>query len=270
MLLATVAGFAFLFNFVGRRGQGEASVVHTLSYAQVIDGDTYNVTQWINVFATHGADYTITHTAPDNLYATGQDYEAVNGWIHGGKAGQFVVDIPMFSRRAFLHEAEMKGAAIPIKILNWDASGELKQLTLTVGPELTKQIMEGWVVHGNLIYPMKLADGRLEFGESSQLLTNFLTPSAQQQFGPGRYYGPNYDNEEVINVEGTFRTLANSLIGWSLSTEDYTRAPSPATEGRAQLFLFARSPDSFRITGSQFGQEIGYVLYHLDLFKPGP
>ena len=60
LLLATIAGFAWLFNAVGRRGLGEASVVHTLSYARAIDGNTYDVMQWINVFATHGADYKIT------------------------------------------------------------------------------------------------------------------------------------------------------------------------------------------------------------------
>ena len=122
LLLATIAGFALLFNAVGRRGQGEASVIHSLSYARAIDGDTYEVMQWINVFATRGAHYTITHAAPHNLYATGQDYEPVNGLIESGKDGRFIVDIPMFSRRAFLHEAEMKGANIPVKIVSWEGA----------------------------------------------------------------------------------------------------------------------------------------------------
>ena len=85
LLLATVAGFALLFDLVGRRGQGEANVVHSLSYARAIDGDTYDVMQWVNVFAARGANYTITHAAPHNLYATGQDYESVNGLIESAK-----------------------------------------------------------------------------------------------------------------------------------------------------------------------------------------
>src|SRR5215469_7079634 len=109
LLLATIGGFALIFNAVGRRGQGETSVIHSLSYARAIDGDTYNVTQWIDVFATHGAQYTIQHNAPHNLYGTGQDFEMVNGWIESGKGGRLTVDIPMFSRRALLHQAEMKG-----------------------------------------------------------------------------------------------------------------------------------------------------------------
>ena len=122
LLLATVAGFALLFDVVGRRGQGGACVVHSLSYARGLVGDTYDVMQWVNVFAVRGAHYTITHAASHNLYATGQDYEPVNGVIESGKDGRFVVDMPMFSRRAFLHEGEMKGANIPVKIVSWDGA----------------------------------------------------------------------------------------------------------------------------------------------------
>lgn len=270
LLLATVGVFAWIFNVVGRRGQGEASVIHSLSYAREIDGDTYNVTQWIDVFATHGAQYAIQHNAPHNLYATGQDYEAVNGLIESGKGGRLMVDIPMFSRRALLHQAEMKGANIPVQILNWEGADGLKQLTLTVGPEFTKQIMQGWVVQGNRVYGMDIVDGRLEFGHSSPLI-DFLPKSGYQPQNPyANMYGSVYGNE-TTNVDAQYRELVKPLIGWGLRTEDLERLkPSDAgVSGRAQLFLFARSPESFHVSGSQLGHEIGYVLYRLDLFKPG-
>jgi hypothetical protein len=273
LLLVTIAGFAWLFNVVGRRGQGESSVVHTLSYARAIDGNTYDVTQWINVFATHGADYKITHAAPDNLYATGQDYESVNGWIQSGKEGQFMVDIPMFSRRGLVHEAEMKGAEIPVKIVNWDGAGTLKRLSLTVGPDFTKQILEGWVVQGNTVYTMKISDGQLQFDQSSrQGLDTFISSQGPQQMAP--YYRSPYANpsmsDDITNVQSNFQKLAKPLIGWCLETKDLQHASSSATDGRAELFLFARSPESFCLANSQFSREIGYVLYHLDLFKPEP
>lgn len=271
LLLVTVAGFAWLFNLVGRRGQGETSLVHTLSCARSIEGDTYDVMQWINVFTTHGADYTITHAAPDNLYASGQDYEPVKGWIESGKAGRFVVDIPLFSRRALMHEAEMKGANIPVKILGWDGTGGLRKLTLNAGPEFTKQILEGWVVQGDQLYAMKLKEGSLEFGTSGQQpLSSFLSASGPQYFGPGYgpYYGRPYEKQDV-DVDGQFRKMAKALIGWSLDTEDLDHAPASATDNRVELFLFARSPQGFAVSGSQFGREVGYVLYRFDLFKPG-
>jgi hypothetical protein len=271
LLLATVVGFAWLFNIVGRRGQGEASVVHTLSYARSVDGDTYNVMQWVNVFATRGAHYTIKHPAPHNIYATGQDYEPVNGWIESGKDGQFKVDIPMFSRRAFLHEAEMKGANLGVKIESWDGAETLKKLSLTMRPDFTNQILEGWVVQGDQAYAMKLTGGRLEFGDPGKQSLSSLLSESGSQHGVPDYANPYDDDTAVTDVKGRFRELVKPLIAWSLNTENFTRADAsaPAADGRVQLFLFARSPESFCISGSQFGREIGYVLYHLDLFRPG-
>ena len=269
LLLATIGGFACIFNVVGRRGQGEVSVIHTLSYARAIDGDTYDVMQWVNVFARRGANYTIQHNASHNLYSTGQDYESVNGWIENGKGGRFTVDIPMFSRRAFVHEAEMKGASIPVRILNWDGAETLKQLTLSVGPDFTKEVLEGWAVQGNHVYAMKLANGQLEFGNSdAQPLSTFLPkPGYQQQ---PYMYGASYGNV-VTNVNDQFRALVKPLMSWCLRGDDSEHRVMPGQEAdrRVQLFLFARSPQSFSVLGSQLGRETGYVLYHLDLFKPG-
>jgi hypothetical protein len=71
-------------------------------------------------------------------------------------------------------------------------------------------------------------------------------------------------------VEGQFSKLVKPLIAWSLGAEDFTKinAAPPSAKGRVQLFLFARSPEGFCITSPGLGHEIGYVLYHFDLFKP--
>jgi hypothetical protein len=227
------------------------------------------VTQWINLFATRGAHYTIQHSAPHNLYATGQDYEAVNGWIESGKDGKFIVDIPMYSRRALLHQAEMKGADISVKIVNWEGAGKLKQLTLTVGSDFTKQILDAWVVQGNQIYTMKVSEGRLEVGNSYEEPLSALMSAPNP--APSGYMGRAEYESEPVNEDAEFRKLAKPLIAWSLGTQDFTlaRMSSGEIDRHAQLFIFARSPQGFCVTGSQFGHEIGCVLYHLDLFKPG-
>jgi hypothetical protein len=265
LLLATIAAFAALFSFAGRRGQGESSVVHTLSYADSIGGEHYNVMQWINVFATRGAHYTITHTAPHNLYASGQDYESVNGFIQSGKDGRFIVDVPMFSRRALLHQAEMKGANLGVKIVKWQGAGTQIEMTLAVQPEFTKQILDGWVVQADRVYPMKVVDGQLEFGKLVyRTLSSLESESSSQPPFINQYQSGKND----IDVEAEFRKLAVPLMAWSFDTRDFTNAPLPAANGRADLFLFARSPEGFGMTGAKFGREVGYVLYHLDLFKP--
>jgi hypothetical protein len=270
LLLATVAGFGFLFFLVGHRGAGETNVVHSLSYARAIDGDSYKVTQWANVFAVRGSQYTITHPAPHNLYASGDEYETVKGWIQNGKDGRFVVDIPMFSGRAFLHEAEMKGDHIAPKVVTWDGADNLTKLILAIGPDVAKQVLEGWVVTGDQIYPAMISQAQLEFDDThKELLETFVASarSAQNQI----VYGPAPQNSPEDEAD-RFRKLADSLIVWSLGStagarDSQTAGAPPAAKNRVQLFLFARSPKGFEVTGGEF-HEVGFVLYHLDLFKP--
>ncbi len=248
-------------------------MVHTLSYARGIDGRTYNVTQWSNVFATRGAYYTITHSAPHNLYATGQDYEPVNGRIRSGRDGRFQVDIPVYSRRAFLHEAEMTGDDTAVTILDWNGAGKLNSLRLATGPDFPKQVLEVYAVYANGYYPMEWKNGELTLSPGGQgELSSLLSPSQLQQFMSSSPYYYASEDEAPAAAEDRFRNAVKPLIAWSLGIpsrlQEYLESPR-ATDGRVQLFIFARSPQSFSITGSQFGRETGYVLYHVDLFKPG-
>ena len=73
---------------------------------------------------------------------------------------------------------------------------------------------------------------------------------------------------DITNVQSNFQKMAKPLMEWSLATKDWQRAPSSATAGHAELFLFARSPESFCLDNYQFSREIVYFLYHLDLFNP--
>jgi hypothetical protein len=265
LLLATIGGFALLFHLVGRGGQREASVVHTLSYARSINGDSYNVTQWINVFATRGAHYTITHGAPHNLYATGQEHEPVNGWIQNGRDGRFFVDIPMFSRRAFLHQAVMKGANIPVQMESATGAGASDKFKLMIGADFRKQIVESWVVKGDRLFALQLNDDRLEVAGEEPLDALLSANNALQPF----YMYSSED--EAIDVNGEFRKLVRPLIAWSLGAAEKKSgqiASFRPTDDGVQLFIFARSPESFGIAGQQFGRETGYVLYHLDLETP--
>ena len=274
--LATITGFAFLFFLVGRRGSGEMNVVHSISYARPVAGDTYDVMQWANAFAARGSHYTITHSALHNLYSTGDEYEAVKGWIQNGKDGRFVVDIPMFSRRGFLHQAEMKGDHISPQVMTWDFKNNLSKVIVSIGPDAAKQILSGWVVAGDQIYSAKIANGQLEFDDSFQeSLENFASSASAQQ--NQMMYGQAQNTPQF--EEDRFRKLANSLIVWTLGVERSQMPgvpppapttpviPSRATNNRVQLFLFAHSPQSFNVTGNDF-REVGYVLYHFDLFKP--
>jgi hypothetical protein len=269
LLLATVTVFSLIFNWVGRRGQGETSVTHSLSYARAIEGNKYDVMQWGNIFAVHGAHYSITHDSPHNLYATARDYEPVNGVIINGKDGRFVADIPMFSRRPYLHAAEMNGIDIPAKIVQWDGSTVLKHFSVSIGTDFSKQVLGGWAVLGDQVYAMKLKNDCLEFDDAYKEEYEMFASSAGQPWVNNMMY----DQPQAkipADSEEHFQKMAKALIPWSLgpgwATNQTTGATTPAK--RVQLFLFARSPKSFAIKSAELGSEVGYVLYHFVLNSP--
>jgi hypothetical protein len=272
-LLLAVAGFGLLFHYLGRRGQGEASAVHSLSYARAVGDTTYEVTQWINVFVSRGNFYTIRHDAPHNLYATANDYEPVNGVVHSGKDGVFMVDIPLYSQRAFLHQARMTGDDTWVQVMTWPAERD-QEFALAVGPHFPSQPLKIWASYHDTIYPMRLADGVL-VSEPGKPLSQFLSSAKLVQAGmhnPYGYAGRGPGGEEATgDVEATFSKFAELLIGWSLGGVDgfqYRVTGHPSDNDRIQLFIFARSPSSFSIAAKDFGRETGYVLYHRDCVRP--
>ena len=142
--LLTVAGAGVLLYFLGRRGHDEATAVNSLACARQIDADTYDVTQWVNVFVTRGATYRITHDAPHNLYSGCQDREAIRGLIANGKDGVFQVDIPLFSHRPFLHRAKLKGDHIKLDVVRWSVGERLEELVLAAEPGFPQRAAEVW------------------------------------------------------------------------------------------------------------------------------
>lgn len=273
MMLLAVAGFGLLFHRLGRRGQGEVSAVHSLSYARAVGDATYEVTQWINVFVSRGDFYTIRHDAPHNLYATANDYEPVNGVVRSGKDGVFLVDIPLYSQRGFLHQARMTGDDTWVQAMTWPGEHG-QEFALAVGPHFPSQPLKIWSVYHDTIYPMRLREGVL-VSESGKPLSQFLSSAKLAQAGmhnPYGYAGRGSGEEETAgDVEAIFSRFAELLIGWSLGGVDrfrYQVTGHPTDDDRIQLFIFARSPGSFNIAAKDFGHETGYVLYHRDCVKP--
>ena len=165
----------------------------------------------------------------------------------------------------------MKGTDLGLNIESWDGADHLNKLSLTVRSDFTNQILEGWAVQGDRAYGMKRNAGGLEFGGADWQALGTLLSEVQALHGFPAYSNPYEATNNEANVTSRFRELIKPLIGWSLNLENFrqTNAPPVISDGRVQLFIFARSPESFGITGQDFGREIGYVLYRFDLFKPG-
>src|SRR5262249_16681572 len=148
----------------------------------------------------------------------------------------------------------------PVNIVKWDGAGMVKELSVSVGPEFAKQVLEGWVVQGDQVYRMGRGNAQLEFRDSDrETYEAFLEQSGNQQLG---YLPPEEYQNGTSDDEAEFRKLARPLVVWVLGTKDLDSRQWPSSErnDHVQLFLFARSPASFGVSNSQFGHEIGYVL----------
>ena len=139
--LGVVALFGAAFSIVGRRGYGESQTVHSLSIARSLGGARWDVTQWLSAFATSSGEYTLTHAAPANFYATSSSDDAARGQIFNGKDGKFLADIPLFSSRVFTHRGVMQGDDLGVEVEKWESDGKshLSALRIKPGPGFPKK-----------------------------------------------------------------------------------------------------------------------------------
>jgi hypothetical protein len=271
VLLGTIALFSIAFAFVGRRGYGESTTVHSAAIARPLPDGTYDVTEWAHVFVTIGADYRIAHPGPSQLYSACQEVERVNGSIRNGAAGQFLVDIPPFSSRTFSHRGKLTGPPLEVKVESWEAGDQLRKLVLTTGVGFPRDPLELQVLYGNQLYGMTATENRLELQKPRGALAAILpmsTWNSYEQFGGGGWGNAKLNSEPATAVE-CYRLLFGPLVARNLGlrtqweTMGFVLPPD-----RARLFVYAPLPDSFRIQDDRLNRQDGYVLYSLDLFAP--
>ena len=264
--------FGLIFSVVGRRGYDEAQTVHSLSIARALGSGRADVTQWVSAFATRGDIYTLTHPAPSNLYAVVSN-EAVNGQIFNGKDGRFVADIPLYSSRQFVHRAVMQGDDPGVTVEAWESGAELmNKLVLRTGPGFPRETVEIRARYRDHFYRLDHADGLLTIASTDrgQTFDAFLSQTTVQQ----AMYNFNAEappGDAVAKAEADLRSAVTLLYlramdGRSYFSHPINRGPQPPDQ--LQLYVFAKSPEGFRMEGKGFGREIGYVLYVQEVVKP--
>ena len=262
-----VVCFGLLFSIVGRRGQGEAGKVSSLAYARALDDGQYLVTQWIDLFVTHGDYYTLSHPAPHNLYAVPQDFEHVNGVVLCGKDGQFRVDIPMFSQRSFLHQARLEGAHCEVRAEKWPADHDLRPGKLVAGAGFPSEPLAIWATCQGRVWTLQLRNHRLEAdADGATFETFFARDKIDTGFSYG--YGP---SGQYPTLEELARKKAPTLLAWGLGGTKVLRqwVDDPAEHDRLRVFVLAASPPGFRLRGTpRIGAESGYVLYAFEVVPP--
>jgi hypothetical protein len=107
-LLGIVAVFSMALHFVGRRGYGERTALHSVAIARLTPKGDFDVAQWSNAFVVDGGDYTFSHPGRGRIYSSCQDEEPVRGELVAGALAHFKADLPPFSSRAFGHRSVLE------------------------------------------------------------------------------------------------------------------------------------------------------------------
>ncbi|MGH7128721.1 MAG: hypothetical protein ACREIV_09130, partial [Planctomycetaceae bacterium] len=269
--LGTVAAFSAIFAFVGRRGYGESTHVHSLAIAQSLPAGAWDVHAWSNAFVTDGDMYTITHGGSGRLYSTAQSEEAVKGEIRG-TTGEFIVDVPPFSSRSFTHRIKLKSRPFAVTAADWAADERLKQLTVETGPAFPQPALgtQVFALYRDRLYEMKRENGRLvKRAGNGFTVAQYLGTIDFNQF---QYYGPfgQWEQEDETETQ-RYRKMHKPLIARSLNlnnlkSEEEFELPAD----RVRLIVFAPMPENFHIQNDQFGRQSGHVLYLIDVVRPEP
>jgi hypothetical protein len=266
-LLATVALFSLCFWTVGRRGYGEATIVHSVAIARPLADGYYDVQQWSNVFVTDGDDYSITHPGSGGLYSTCQDFEGVNGIIKNGLEGQFLVDIPPYSSRTFAHRIKLKSEPISLEVEKWEAAKTLQKLVLSAGKNFPKQTQQIYALYRDQFYSLSHTGGRLQLKTNLGSVPGFLRPDEYDDF---RFRGGMFfSNSDDRTPEQRFRDMLVPLLARNLGVSKREEIDTFfLPDDRIRLFAYAPMPETFFTDNQRFGKQQGYVLYSFDVFKP--
>ena len=269
-LLATVIVFSLGFSFVGRRGYGEATVVHSVAVAQHLSGDHFDVTGWSNIFVTGGDDYVIDQAGWGALYSACQHLEAVNGVIKNGPGGRFVVDIPPYSSRPYSHRIKATAPAWKFAVEEFEGGAVLQKFAATADRPLDgiEAISPVYGLYRDRIYRFEIKGNRLELSNGSGLpVASYVGTIDSNAFGQLSYYYTAFAEEQPAEVR--FGNMHKPLVLQSLSLNSRAAAATYSLpEDRVRLFLFAPMPPSFHIRDPRFNRQIGQVLYAIDVFQP--
>ena len=266
--LGVVALFGTLFAVVGRRGYGESQTVNSLTIARALGDSHFDTLQWVNAFATTGDQYILKHDAPANLYGTGSSEDGGGGHITNGKDGDIQLDIPLYSSRAFVHGAVMKGddTSVKVDLAGGDAK-DLHNVRLLPGPGFPKDFSQAYLLVDGMFREVAMRDGALVIEKKPAVSSEsfFAREKMQGIMNEGFFERNNSNNPDA------HRNLMPLLMARVLGSRDifpHQVVTAPDSKEPWRLCIITRAPDSFRMHGKGFDHERGWVLYIQDIPQP--
>ncbi|MFH0910532.1 MAG: hypothetical protein V1918_03340 [Planctomycetota bacterium] len=271
VFLLLVGAFSTAMTIIGRRGYGERSKANTLTLARPVGPGRWDLTQWHNLFVTSGGDYTVTRPGSANYYTAFQEETALGDVIQEEGQGSLTMDIPLFSSRAFFHRGCADGPDLTVRVLEWreDETG-LAALRLATSPDFPTEEMRALVYYRDSFYPLRLQDGRLETTTANRVeRKQFLGDEEVALLGaePWARFGARETEKKTEKevFQKLFKPILARVTGGTDAFPLVVERPRP---GRAELFVYAPMPRAFRLDEEKIKGEGGYVLYHMDVWKP--
>ena len=275
-LLGTVALFSLLFSYVGQRGYGEATAVHTVAIAKPLPDGQMDVASWSNIFVTGGADYDLRHNnASGSLYSTCNEHEQVKGVINNGAEAFFKVDIPPFSNRELASRTRIQydGPKLHITELKLQ-DGKLAELELVVYGLKRADVERQYALIGNTFYMLVWRDDKLVLANETGNVQGMLQVQQKvQQYPYGYRGGYGYGYETQTSTPERYSQMFDLLLSRSLSvSRDKEAEQLRVPPNLIRVFLYAKMPREFAIQEKRLGNQEGRVLYSITLptsdFKP--
>lgn len=264
-LLGTVALFSLLFAYVGQRGYGEATAVHSVSIAKPLPDGQMDVSSWSNIFVTGGAIYQVKHNAFGTLYSTCNDHEQVKGEINNGAEAVFNVDIPPFSNREMAMRAKVpyEGPKITIESFK-ETSGRLGELTLDVQGLKSADAEKQYVLIGNMFYLLNWQNGKLVMAnETGNVVGMLRVEEKHNQYQYGNPYMYDYNKQTPAE---RYSQMFDLLLSRGLSVSRIKDAEQlRLPPGMMRVFLYAKAPGEFAVQNKRLGNQEGRVLYCITL-----
>ena len=263
--------FSLIFLFIGRRGYGESTVVHSLSIARFEDDTHCSIMQWNTLFVTDGDRYSMSAENQQALWASGMAEEQVDATIGSGNQGEFSVNIPPFSSQTLVNRRRVSLADWNLRLLEMNGTAtELVSATIATGDGFPRA-KETRIV---LLYGRNMYEGvynakekTVSRGVSLQRLVDFCSFRREIQFG-GFWGMRRSDPEDQRTDEQRFydeslhALVSRSLLDEMVAIPGAYRLPAD----RVRLMVYTPLPDTLTPELTANVLNSGRVLFVRDLF----
>ncbi len=264
------AFFSLVFLFIGRRGYGESTSMHSVAVARCEDATHCSLLQFTTLFVTAGNTYTVDDKDHQTLLTSGTTDEYVDALITSGNNASFVSRIPPYSSQALRCRRRLSIDDWELTIASLRQQGDqLTELTISFG----KKFPEGPEVKCDVLYGNHVAHTTIDrtrqtirTSSNRELLRSYCG-SPDYDMGSGMMQNSNeFDDDGKDPVAACFERMLPNLVRRSLVDDcanDVVQFRLPAD--RIRLLVYAPMSDEQQLTVNSEVRRVGRILYVRDL-----